>query len=141
MIIRKALEGDLPGLLQLYAQQDINNGDVLHINEAKDIFATMKSYPDYHVYVAEEVGEIVGTLALAILHNLAHQGSRSGSMEDVVVEQAHQGKGIGKQMRAFAMEVCKEKACYKVCLSSRLKRSGAHGFYKASDSKSMATAF
>jgi len=91
----------------------------------------MKSYPDYQVYVAEIDGEIVGTYALAIMDNLAHKGSKSGLIEDVVVSQAYQRQGIGRKMMEYAIETCKGKSCYKVLLSSNLKRENAHSFYNS----------
>ena len=131
MIIRIATDEDLPGILELYSQPELDNKQVLDKNEAKTIFDKMKLYPDYHVYVAEIDGKIVGTFALAIMDNLAHMGSKSGLVEDVVVSQQLQGQGIGKQMMKFAVEICKEKSCYKVCLSSNLKRQNAHKFYES----------
>ena len=131
MIIRIATDEDLPGILELYSQPDLDNGQVLDVNEAKAIFDKMKQYPDYHVYVAEADGEIVGTFALAIMDNLAHMGSKSGLVEDVAVSPSLQGHGIGKQMMKFAVEICKEKSCYKICLSSNLKRKNAHKFYES----------
>jgi GNAT superfamily N-acetyltransferase len=131
MIIRIAAENDLPGILELYAQPELDDEQILDINEAKAIFDKMKKYPDYHVYVAEIDGKIVGTFALAIMDNLAHMGSKSGLIEDVAVLESLQGQGIGKQMMNFAINICKEKSCYKVCLSSNLKRQNAHKFYES----------
>lgn len=131
MIIRKATENDLPEILNLYSQPDMDYGKVLQIEDAEKIFNKMKTYPDYYIYVAETKNEIVGTFALAVMDNLAHMGSKSGLIEDVVVSQKHQGNGIGKQMMKYAIELCKEKSCYKVCLSSNLKRTNAHKFYEA----------
>ena len=129
IIIRIAEENDVPDILRLYAQPDMDNGKALELPDAKIIFNRMKSYPDYQVYVAEINGEIVGTYALAIMDNLAHMGSKSGLIEDVVVSQTYQRQGIGQQMMRCAVETCKEKSCYKVCLSSNLKRENAHRFY------------
>jgi len=98
MIIRIATEEDLPEILGLYAQLEIDNQQVLEIQAAQAIFARMKSYPDYHVYVAEKDGEIVGTFALAILDNLAHRGSKSGLIENVAVTVSLQGHGIGREI-------------------------------------------
>ena len=130
MLIRKALDNDLFNILELYSQPDIDNDQVLDLNNAKTIFDRMKLYPDYNIYVAEIDNKIVGTFALAIMDNLAHMGSKSGLIEDVVVLHSLQGKGIGKKMMQFAIETCKEKLCYKVCLSSNLKRENAHIFYE-----------
>lgn len=130
MKIRIAEEKDLPKILELYSQPAMDDKQVLEINEARTIFNKMKSYPDYHIYVAEMDDKIVGTFALAIMDNLAHMGSKSGLIEDVVVSQSLQDQGIGKQMMKYAIGLCKEKSCYKVCLSSNLKRQNAHKFYE-----------
>ena len=130
MIIRAADEKDLPEILALYAQPDMGNGHVLKIEEAKTIFNRMSQYPDYDVYVAEINNKIVGTFALAIMDNLAHMGSKSGLIEDVVVSLKCQGQGIGKHMMKYAIELCRKKSCYKVSLSSNIKRENSHKFYE-----------
>ena len=129
LVIRTAEEKDIADILQLFAQPDMDNGKVLALTEAAIIFNRMKSYPDYQVYVAEIYGEIVGTFALAVMDNLAHMGSKSGLIEDVVVSQKYQRQGIGRKMMKHAIETCKERQCYKVCLSSNQKRENAHRFY------------
>ena len=131
MIIRIATDEDLPEILELYSQPELDDKQVLGISEAKAIFDKMGLYPDYHVYVAEADGKIVGTFALVIMDNLAHMGSKSGLVEHVAVSPSLQGQGIGKHMMRFAVETCKEKSCYKVCLSSNLKRQNAHKFYES----------
>lgn len=128
--IRQAQKKDLPSILKLYAEEDIDNGDVLAIPDAKDIFDTICSYPNYKIYIAEANGNPVGTFALAIMHNLAHRGKSSGLVEDVVVAGDMRSKGIGKKMMEYAMEMCRHNHCYKMCLSSSLKRESAHRFYE-----------
>lgn len=130
MVIRKAEIIDLPQILQLYAQPDMDNGKILSLEEAKKIFEQMKLYPDYSIYVAELDNKIVGTFALAIMDNLAHMGSKTGLIEDVIVSSELQGKGLGTKMMQYAIEICKGKSCYKVSLSSNIKRESAHEFYK-----------
>ena len=66
IVIRIAEEYDLPDILRLYSQPDMDNGHVLALSDAIAIFNRMKSYPDYQLYVAEINGEIVVTYALAI---------------------------------------------------------------------------
>jgi len=126
--IRAATKADLPSILALYAELEDGSG-VLSIEEAQSILARMQSYPDYKVYVAMLDGSIVGTFALLIIDNLAHMGAPSGVVEDVVVHRDWQSKGVGKQMMQFAMDRCRERGCYKLVLSSNLKREAAHRFY------------
>lgn len=129
--IRGAVEKDLPGVLAIYAQPDMDNGVVLDMEQAAVIFNRFKAYPSYTLYVAELDGQIVGTFALLIMDNLGHMGTPSGLMEDVVVGADCQGKGIGRQMVQFAIKVCKDHGCYKMALSSNIKREAAHRFYES----------
>jgi GNAT superfamily N-acetyltransferase len=127
--IRPAAKPDLPQVLLLYAQPGLDDGTVLPVEEAQRIFDRFARYPDYALYVTELDGRIVGTFALLVMDNLAHMGAPSAIVEDVVVDAAHRGKGIGRAMMAHAIEVCRSKGCYKMALSSNLKREKAHAFY------------
>jgi len=128
--IRPAEKTDLPEVLRLYAQPNMDNGLILSILEAEAVFERMQRYPNYRLYVAADNDElIVGTFALLIMDNLGHLGAPSGIVEDVVVDPACQGRGIGKAMMQYARRACKEAGCYKFALSSNLKRTQAHAFY------------
>ena len=130
--IREASVMDLSRILNLYATV-LDNGSVLNIEQAETLFKKMQVYPNYKIYVAEIEENIVGTFALLIMDNLAHQGTPSGIVEDVAVLNNLQGKGIGKLMMEFAMEKCKAAGCYKLVLSSNIKRREAHAFYESLD--------
>lgn len=128
--IRQATEDDLPRVLALYAQPEIDDGDILPLPEAAAIFRRFADYPDYRLFVAEDGGAIVGSFALLVMDNLGHLGARSAVIEDVVVDPACQGQGIGKAMMAFALEQARSQGCYKASLSSDRKREAAHAFYE-----------
>ncbi len=129
--IRRARAADLPAILSLHAELDSGEGDILPVEEARRIFSKIRRYPDYRIYVASAGKEIVGTFALLVMDNLAHRGAPSAIIEDVVVRRNRQRKGIGRRMMRFAMDYCRRKGCYKVALSSNLRRDGAHRFYEA----------
>lgn len=131
IVIEAATESDLPAILALYAQPEIDDGQQLSPPAAKEIFARINTYPNYTVFVAKVKGEIVGTFALLIMDNLGHLGASSGLVEDVAVSPIRQGGGIGTAMMKFAMEKCREAGCYKLALSSSLNRTKAHRFYRA----------
>jgi GNAT superfamily N-acetyltransferase len=131
LLIRKAEAGDLADVLALYAQPDIDDGDVLTREEASRILARFARYPDYTLYVAEQDGRIVGSFALLVMDNIGHLGAPSGIVEDVVVDPALHGRGIGQAMMRFAIARCRDKRCYKLMLSSNAKRERAHTFYEA----------
>lgn len=131
LTIRIAEKPDLPAICRLYAQPDFDNGKLLALDKVEQLFNRIQSYPNYHIYVAVNDTDIVGTFALLIMHNLGHQGASSGIVEDVVVDAAWQGKGVGKAMMRFAMECCRKAGCYKIALSANLKRKHAHRFYES----------
>lgn len=131
VFIREAEKTDLPYILDIYNQPDMDDGEVLSLEEAQTILDKISTYPHYKLFVAVQNNEIIGTFALAIMDNLAHRGAKSGLIEDVVVKSEYQGNGVGKQMMSFAVEYCKNNKCYKVALSSNLKREKAHQFYES----------
>jgi GNAT superfamily N-acetyltransferase len=128
--IREATAADIPAVLALYAQPELDDGKVLPVAEAVALHARFARYPDYTLYVALEGNEVVGTFARLVMDNLGHLGAPSGIVEDVVVAPARQGSGIGQAMMRFALECCREKSCYKLVLSSNAKRERAHAFYE-----------
>ncbi|EIC30437.1 MULTISPECIES: GNAT family N-acetyltransferase [Methylomicrobium] len=130
---REASKPDLPEVLQLYAQPDLDDGKVLTPFEAERIFERMARYPDYKIYVAVQDTRIVGTFALLMMDNLGHLGAPSAIIEDVAVHPSFQGQGIGKNMMRHAIRLAAEKGCYKAVLSSNLKRNRAHAFYESLD--------
>ncbi len=129
--VREARLPDLPRLLELYGLLDFGPSKKLSLEEARTLFSRYPQYPDYRVYVAESAGLIVATFALIIVDSVAHGGMPFGIVEDVVVSHDCQGKGIGQEMMQFAMTRCNERGCYKLALSSHLKREQAHKFYES----------
>ncbi len=130
LTIRPATEADLPAVLALYAQPGMDDGAMLPLDEAKALFARFARYPDYVLYVAASDGAVVGTYALLVMDNLGHMGAPSAIVEDVVVDPARQGLGVGQEMMRVAMAQAAAKGCYKLVLSSNAKRERAHAFYE-----------
>jgi GNAT superfamily N-acetyltransferase len=130
ILVREATAADIPAVLALYAQPEIDDGKVLPIDEAVALHRRFARYPDYTLYVALEGDTVVGSFALLVMDNLGHLGAPSGIVEDVVVAPQRQGHGIGQAMMRFALARCREKRCYKLVLSSNAKRARAHAFYE-----------
>jgi GNAT superfamily N-acetyltransferase len=131
--LRKATAADLREVLRLYAQPDFYDGVVPSESEALVVFERMAAYPDYVLYVAECDGAVVGTFALLVMDNIGHMGTPSAVIEDVAVDPALHGAGIGRWLMAQALEISRAKGCYKLVLSSNVKREKAHAFYDALD--------
>jgi GNAT superfamily N-acetyltransferase len=129
--IQKACKSDLTSILNLYAESDIDNGKKLDLTAAEKLFDKILSYPNFNVYVALSNDKIIGTFELLIMDNLAHMGLPSAIVEDVVVHSDYRGQGVGKKMMQFAFEKCKKAGCYKMVLSSNIRRDRAHHFYES----------
>jgi GNAT superfamily N-acetyltransferase len=127
-VIREATEPDIPAILHVYREAGLET-DGFTRDEAREHFARLRQYPGYRIFVAEANRSIAGTYALIILDGLAKRGARAGVVESVAVLPAHQGQGIGRAMMTHALEQCRAAGCYKLTLSSNLKREAAHRFY------------
>jgi GNAT superfamily N-acetyltransferase len=131
LLCRAASKADLSEILRLYAQPDLADGKVLSLSEAERIFERMAHYPDYMIYVAVCDDRIVGTFALLIMDNLGHLGTPSAVIDDVAVDSAWQGRGVGTMMIHYAFEAARRKGCYQAAFSTNLKRERAHAFYES----------
>jgi ribosomal protein S18 acetylase RimI-like enzyme len=129
--VREATARDLPAVLALYAQPGMDNGWTLPLGDALSTFERFSRYPDYRLCVACVGQEIVGTFALLVMDNLGHCGAPSGVLEDVAVAPHWQRRGIGRTMIRQAIETCRAKGCYKLALSSNVRRGPAHAFYES----------
>ena len=131
--LREATAEDLPAVLALYAQPGLDDGEVLSPEQAREVFAQFARYPSYRLFVAceseREGGAVLGSYALLVMHNLAHRGTPSAIVEDVVVDQHARSRGIGRRMMEHARALAREAGCYKLALSSNQKRTRAHAFY------------
>lgn len=130
LVMRVALQSDLPDVLELYAQLGQDDGSILDLSEATRIFKIMKTYPDYRVYLAVLDEKTVGTFTLLIMDNIAHKGAKSAVLEDVVVSETMRGKGVGTLMMDYAGKLAKQKGCYKLAFSSNKNRTDTHRFYE-----------
>ena len=126
---RIARKEDLPAILDLYRRG--LDGMALGPDEAEAMFERFRLYPDYHIHVAEKDDRIEGTFSLMIMDNLGHCGTPLGILEDVVVDPDLHGQGIGRAMMEHALDICRDRGCYKLMLSSHLGRRDAHAFYEA----------
>ena len=129
LVIRLATVDDLPTVLRLYHQSGLDHDSSLALADAEQWFQRIQQYPNYKLWVAQLDDQAVGTFTLLIMDNLIHQCSPSGIVEGVAVDPQFQGQGVGKQMMQYAIAHCRAAGCYKLSLSTNLKREKAHAFY------------
>lgn len=78
--------------------------------------------------IAEENGKEIGRAFLFVLHNGLHE-AYFGLMEDVFVDEAYRGRGIGRQLVQAVIDEAKARGCYKLIGTSRYGRDQLHAFY------------
>jgi ribosomal protein S18 acetylase RimI-like enzyme len=79
------------------------------------------------ILVAREEGRIVGTLTLVVFH--IPTGFRAW-IEDVIVDEAARGKGVGEALNREAVRMAEAAGCRTVDLTSRPSRQAANRLYQ-----------
>lgn len=100
------------------------------IEATRDALLEMAAYPDFRAWLVWRDGVAIGTFSLMIFSSPSHLGARQAMLDAVVVAQDQRGAGVGQAMLHRAMAMAREAGCYKMTLSSNLKRVAAHGFYE-----------
>lgn len=131
LTIRMGCLEDLPQVLEIYNHSGLEHGASLTLADIEKWFAQLSKYPSYGLWVACLEESIVGTFALLIMDNLVHHGSPSGIVEAVGVVPELQGQGIGRKMMEVAVAQCRSAGCYKLTISTNLRRKAAHAFYES----------
>src|SRR3989338_9401748 len=78
--------------------------------------------------IAMEDGKVIGRAFLYIISNVLHKNPY-GLMEDVFVDEAYRGKGIGTELVKMLIEEAKNRGCYKLIGTSRFSNERVHGLY------------
>jgi len=88
--------------------------------EARRFFRAMEGGPVYNVFVAVAGdGEVIGATTLLVEQKFIHRGGLVGHIEDVVVRNGHEGKGVGGSVVRTALEKARVLGCYKVILDCK----------------------
>jgi len=67
---------------------------------------------------------------LIIVPNLGHHGRPYALIENVVVDASQRSQRHGEQLMRYVIEQARAAACYKITLTSALRREDAHRFYE-----------
>lgn len=82
------------------------------------------------VIVARQNGSVIGSAFLFMLPSPAH-GKNFAFLEAVVVHEDSRSKGAGTAISKKAIEIAKEKNCYKLIFTSGFDREKIHGLYES----------
>src|SRR5215472_7533294 len=98
-LFREAGPGDLEDILRLYRQLQPED-PVLGDGSDAAAFAQILGSPGLHLFVLEADGVVVATTYLNVIPNITRSASPYAVIENVVVEEAVRGSGLGKQIMA-----------------------------------------
>jgi GNAT superfamily N-acetyltransferase len=120
--VRLIKEDELNSLLPLYAYLNLDD-PVLEVDEVlKKHWNEIISNPDYFYLVAEEDGILVSTCNLTVIRNLTREARPYGLIENVVTHPDYRKRGYGTAVLKKAVEIARERGCYKVMLLTSQKR-------------------
>ncbi|MDD3244024.1 MAG: GNAT family N-acetyltransferase [Eubacteriales bacterium] len=127
--IRNAAAGDLNGLAVLYLQL---SGEQSRPEQMAALLTRILADPAYDLLVAaDKTGRVLGTVMGILCCDLVGECRPFMLVENVVVDDACRGEGIGRRLMAHLETHARAHHCSYVILVSGHTRTGAHAFYRA----------
>lgn len=123
---------DVLGILELYRQ--FSQGyDIFADFAIEDINKVWDKIEKTNIkyFIAKYDGKIIASCYICIIPNLTYNGKSIGYIENVITDEEHRKKGIGRKIMKMAIDYAKEENCYKVVLQSGINRVNAHQFYES----------
>ncbi|MEV4582410.1 GNAT family N-acetyltransferase [Nonomuraea jabiensis] len=131
VLFREARKEDVPAIVAMLADDHLgatregDPGDGRYLAAFERIHAN----PYDELIVAEQDGEVVGTMQLTYLAGLSRLGAERCQIEAVRVAAAARGRGLGGRMIKWAVDRARQRGCAMVQLTSDKSRTDAHRFY------------
>lgn len=129
-MFRVAGPDDFAPIMSLYRQLHPSD-PVLTDDSDGAAFRSILASPALHLFVLDIAGDIVATTYLNVIPNLTRSASPYAVIENVVVDAAHRGAGLGRQIMAGTVQAAWDAGCYKVMLMTGSRDPATHGFYRA----------
>lgn len=130
--IRKARASDLAALTALYAELHLDDYDYRPptARAMRTAFDAIANNRDHHLVVAVASGKVVGSLHVMIFRHLGHGLHPAAIVENVVVSASQRSRGIGELLIIEAVRIARRRGCYKLSLTTNVRRARAHRFYE-----------
>ncbi|GGM40512.1 N-acetyltransferase [Longimycelium tulufanense] len=127
---RRARRADVPAIVDMLADDVLGSGRERPGDPAYlAAFDLIDAEPGQLLVVAEEAGEVVGTLQLSFLPGLSLLGATRALVEAVRVRRDRRGGGLGERLLRWAVEEARRRGCALVQLTSNAEREDARRFY------------
>jgi len=134
--VRLATEEDIPRILELYHELTIplSQAEMSQSPSPDDVhavFAEICADPRHELFVAEDQGDVVGTVVLLIVPNLSHSATPWALVENLVVGEKYRRRGFGKMLLEHVIARARERGCHRIELCSDKRREEAHQLYSS----------
>lgn len=132
MVIRKASSADADGVFALVEQLS----DTYEVDRASFNTAYMDALndPDRSVLLVADVDGHVAGYALMIISRLLHTRVDSAQIQELIVDEALRGRGIGSRLVAAVEDICLQRGLNQLTVAS----SRTPAFYDRLDYRSTA---
>ena len=84
--------------------------------------------PSYKLFTAKRDDQVVGLIALHVYHQL-HLPGPVGRITSFCVDEKVRGTGVGSALLKAAEEFFSEEGCFKIEVTSNLRRMQTHEYY------------
>lgn len=129
-VVREACSEDFDSVVGLYRQLQPRD-PVLSGGEDRAVFDTILSTPGLTLFVLELDGAVVATTYLNVIPNMTRGARPYAVVENVVVDEARRGTGLGKIIMAATLAAAWATGCYKAMLLTGSRSPATHAFYRA----------
>lgn len=128
--VRKVYFSELGQLLKLYKYLHPDDPELIIDIKLIKLWQEIFDDPNYFCLAIEEDNIIVASCVLNIINNLTRRARPYALIENVVTHQDYRKKGYATAILWKAIEIAKEKNCYKVMLLTSRKEESTLRFYE-----------
>lgn len=134
--IRTATGEDIPRIIDLYDKLSIGTTRLeLEKNPSPEdylaVFEDIQADPGHELLVAEEDGEVVGSVVLLIVPNLSHRATPWALVENLIVDPDYRQKGICRMLLEYVIARSRKRGCHRIEVMSDKRRREAHRLYQS----------
>ena len=131
IVIRKAKKSDLPAIKTLLAELigAMDDTECIDMRVAPELWERLLRDTRSRFLMATAGGTPVGLIHFTIRQTVLHR-SPSGMIDELVVSNEYQGKGIGRQLVLAAIDMCRQLGCCEVEVSTERTNLKARRFYR-----------
>ncbi len=131
---RRARRNDLESIVAMFADDELGRlreDASLPLNARyTSAFAAIDGDENQHMLVVERQGVLLGYLQITFIPYLSRLGSVRGQVESVRVDSSLRGQGIGTELMKQAIQICRDRGCFLVQLTTDVKREKTRKFYQ-----------